>query len=96
MKYVLYVRGPHPPNYIPTRGCLRSSIFRCGAFYMMWNADKKLSAQEAPERPTPPPAHVICGGGKTLGRVLYVPPQNLGLMRSIFSAVAKSKLIEED
>ena len=42
-------------------------------------------------RPHPPPAHVICGGKRTLGRALYFPPQNLGWKRSIFSAVAKSK-----
>ena len=47
-------------------------------------------------RPHPPPAHVICGGERALGRVLYVPPQNLGWMRSIFSLLTKSIVIEED
>ena len=57
---VLYVRGRPPPKLYSTRGCLglRPSL---RLFFYDWNADKKPSAKDEPERPTPPPTHVVCG-----------------------------------
>ena len=73
-----------PELYID-EGVSRIYILRCGTYFIIWNIDKEPSMMEVPERPTPPPAHVVCVGERTLGRALYVPTQNLGLMRSLFS-----------
>lgn len=63
-----------PRNYILTRGCLGlcPSLRR---FFYERNVDKELSTVEAPERPTPPPAHVAAAG---LRKDSLLPPQTSG------------------
>jgi len=76
-----------PPLVRPTRGVLEPSVLRC-----VFRKSFVVT-----ERPHPPPAHVICGGGRALGRILYVPPQNLGIEAVYILCSRKEHLvIEED